>query len=80
MKQLQAGIATLELPQGQIQVINKKLDEILAQSQTLSKFDWQSLFLGAIMSLMIALAVTTDVQHQFWQLVKQVFNGVLLLN
>jgi hypothetical protein len=79
MKQLQVGIATLELPQAQIKLINKKLDDILSQGKTLSKFDWQSLFLGAIMSLMIALSVTSEVQHQFWQMVKQVFNGVLLL-
>ena len=79
IKLLQTGVSGLALESEQIDAINGKLDRLLEQGKTMSKSDWQASFIGNLWTLIVAMSISPEMGHQIWLLVKQFFNGILLL-
>ncbi|HSY77944.1 MAG TPA: hypothetical protein VK890_13845 [Bacteroidia bacterium] len=65
------------LPQ-QINSINSKLDHLTEMAKELNKFDWKSLFIGAIVTIIIQLEVTPEHAKLLWDLIKRSFDNYLL--
>lgn len=80
MRQLQTRVTTLALPIGQIEIINAKLDSILEQARISNKFDWQSLFIGTIITITISLTLSPDIGKELFLWIKQIFSNILLLS
>lgn len=76
--QLKDGIARLELLPEQIALLNDKLDLVLDMTTQLGRFDWKSLFIGTIVSIIIQLGVTQDNAKAIWALIKQVFHNYFI--
>lgn len=80
IKELQTNISnSIALPQDQISVVNQKLDSILEHAISLGKFDWQNLFIGTIVAIIIQLSVTKENANLLWELIKKIFNDTLML-
>lgn len=61
------------LAQQQIE-IRSELDRLILLATDLGKFDWFSLFIGTIISIIIQLNVTKDNAELLWSLIKYTFN------
>ena len=59
-------------------VIVEKLDHLTDLAKDLNKFDWKSLFIGTIASIIIQLSVSKENALQIWSLIKKVFNNFFL--
>ena len=75
---LKQGISKSDLLEEQIKVINDKLDHLTEMAKEMSKFDWKSLFIGTIVSIVIQLAVNQENAKNLWILIKQIFNTYML--
>jgi hypothetical protein len=75
---LKDGIRRIGLSDSQVQTINEKLDHLTSLATEMNKFDWKSLFIGTIVSMIIQLSVTPDNASSLWKLIKQVFNNYFL--
>lgn len=75
---LKQGLTTIGLLDGQVNIINEKLDHLTELAKEMNKFDWKSLFIGTIISIVIQLGVTQNNARLLWDLIKQVFNNYLL--
>ena len=75
---LKQNIIALNLNPSQLNSINLKLDYLLSEAKQMNKFDWKSLFIGSIVSLIIALSITHEQGIALWGIIKQVFNNFLL--
>lgn len=73
--QLKEGISRLELLPQQTALLNDKLDMVLDMTTQLGRFDWKSLFVGTIVSIIIQLSVTQDNAKAIWDLIKRVFHN-----
>jgi hypothetical protein len=71
--------AQIGLSEDQMTVLNGKLDHLIEQAKEMNKFDWKSLFVGTIMSLVIQLTVPANTAKTLWSLVSQVFNNYYFL-
>lgn len=75
---LKQGTAAIALLPEQLATINNKLDHLTELAKEMNKFDWKSLFLGSIMSIIIQLGVTKENANELWALIKRVFNNYIL--
>ncbi len=75
---LKDGIINIGLLPTQINAINLKLDNLTELAKDMNKFDWKSLFIGTIISIIIQLYISPDNAKMLWTLIKQVFNNYLL--
>ncbi len=75
---LKQGITSIKLLPDQMSAINNKLDHLVDLAKAMSKFDWKSLFIGTIASIVIQLSVTPSNAQSLWTLIKQIFNNLLL--
>jgi hypothetical protein len=75
---LKQNISTVGLAINQAQAINAKLDHLTELAKDMNKFDWKSLFIGTIMSIIIQLSVTPDNAKTLWTLIRQAFNNYFL--
>ena len=78
MPLLKARIKEIPLTEAQEKAINGRLEELLELSKTSTKTNWEALFIGSIMSLMLTLAITPDNVRLIWEAVKIVFSNFLL--
>ena len=76
--QLKEGISKLELLPEQVALLNDKLDLVLDMTTQLGRFDWKSLFIGTIVSIIIQLGVTQDNAKAIWALIKRVFHNYFI--
>lgn len=76
--QLKEGVSKLELLPEQISILNDKLDMVLDMTSQLGRFDWKSLFVGTIVSIIIQLGVTQDNAQAIWALIRQVFHNYFI--
>lgn len=76
--QLKKGVSSMKLLPDQILIINDKLDQILNMATELGRFDWQSIFVGTIISIIIQLEVNKENVHELWRLIKSLFNSYLI--
>jgi hypothetical protein len=72
------SLSTLQMMPAQIAAINAKLDHLTEMAVQMNKFDWKSLFVGSIMSVVIQLEVTKENANALWSLIKQVFSNYFL--
>jgi hypothetical protein len=61
---------------GEIQIINKKLDYLITKIDTMNKFDWKSLLVSIIGGIAINMSVDKDSGLAFWELFKQMFTRI----
>tara|TARA_R110000744_G_scaffold74008_1_gene148010 strand:+ start:256 stop:921 length:666 start_codon:yes stop_codon:yes gene_type:complete len=78
MTTLKEGISKYDLMPNQILLLNEKIDFLVDSAREMNKFDWKSLFIGTIISIIIQLNITPDNAKLLWNLIKQVFNNYLL--
>lgn len=76
--ELKEKIKALELPEESIKIIERKLDDLHAKVDDLKKFDWKSLFVGSIASLIMTLAIPPEVSGLLWEYIKTAFSGFRL--
>ena len=79
MIQLKSAVSKLPVFKEQAATINAKLDHILSHAKDLSKYDWQSMFIGGVWTLLVVMVLPQDINNEIWRLIKQFFNGLILL-
>jgi hypothetical protein len=52
------------------------LDALSAKIDELNKFDWKSMFIGTIASLIMTLVVPPEVSGMLWEYIKMSFNNL----
>ena len=75
---IKSGFQKIGLPSEQLLVFNDKLDYLISQAKEMNKFDWKSLFIGTIISIIIQLAVSPENAKEIWEIVKKTFSNYLL--
>ncbi|KEQ31209.1 hypothetical protein N180_02880 [Pedobacter antarcticus 4BY] len=78
ISQIKSSIAAISLTSEQNFAIESKLDHLLALANDMNKFDWQGLFIGTIISIIIQLGVTQEHAQELLAIIKQVFSGYFL--
>jgi len=58
--------------------ISEKLDHLIVVAEKLSKFDWTNLFIGTIMNIVVALALSPENTQALWNLIRSTFKGYFL--
>lgn len=77
-KLIKTKILNIGLTEPQNEIIISKLDFLLEQSKTMNKFDWKSLFIGTIITIIIQLSLSQEQGTAIWNLIKEVFKNYLL--
>ncbi len=80
MNSLKASFATIGLLPEQINTINAKLDHLTELGLSMNKFDWKSLFVGTIINLITALALTSEEITAIRESIAQAFKNIFFLN
>lgn len=75
---LQDRFKKFDLLPEQLNIMNQKLDSLSELAKDMNRFDWRSLFLGTIMSIIIQLNVTQENANLIWNAIKDVFSQYLL--
>lgn len=78
LKGLQEKISHLELPEKNLDIINGKLDNLDTKLDSMSKFDWKSLFIGTIFSLLTTLAIPQEASGLIWSYISESFKNFRL--
>jgi hypothetical protein len=78
MNEIKESLITISLTAEQNEAIEAKLDHLLILANELNKFDWQGLFIGTIMSIIIQLNVTPENAHALTTMMHQIFNRLFL--
>ncbi|MDQ3021320.1 MAG: hypothetical protein M3R36_12235 [Bacteroidota bacterium] len=78
METLKKKISELSLNPKQSEIINSKLDYLTMIALTLNKFDWKSLFIGTIISIIIQSSISPENSKALWLLIKGIFNNYFL--
>lgn len=74
--ELKDKIKTIELPQATLDVLLNKLDDLNSKVDKLNKFDWKSLFIGSIASLIMTLVIPPEASGLIWEYIKVAFSGL----
>jgi hypothetical protein len=65
--------------QEQLEIIDERLDYLSEAVDRLNRFDWKSLGLGTVLSIVVALSLDTSKGKLLFDLFKQAFSGMLHL-
>lgn len=76
IKELKVKIKLLNLAPEKLQVIESKLDSLSQKVDELNKFDWKSLFIGTIASLIMTFVIPQEASGIFWEYLKSSFNNM----
>lgn len=76
--ELKANINQLQINTETLNEVNFKLDQLAAKVDDLNKFDWKSLFIGTIISLIMTFSVPPEAQGLIWGYIKSAFSGLKL--
>lgn len=76
LKELKVKIKLLNLPPEKLDIINSKLDSLTLKVDELNKFDWKSMFLGTIASLIMTFIVPQEASGMLWEYIKSSFNNL----
>lgn len=76
IKELKVKIKLLNLAPEKLQLIENKLDSLSHKVDELNKFDWKSLFIGTIASLIMTLVIPQEASGMFWEYIKSSFNNM----
>ena len=75
---LKSRLSSIPLILNQQNEIILRLDHLSETAKELGKFDWISLFVGTIISVVIQLNVTRENANAIWDLIRRVFNNYFL--
>jgi hypothetical protein len=75
---IKQGLGSIGLQEEEIKIINQKLDHLTEMAKVLNKFDWKSLFVGSIASIVIQLSITPEHIKAIWDLMKISFSNFIL--
>lgn len=76
IKELKVKIKLLNLTPEKLEIINVKLDSLNSKVDELNKFDWKSMFLGTIASLIMTFIVPQEASGMLWEYIKSSFNNL----
>lgn len=76
IEDLKVKIKLLNLSPEKLEIIENKLDSLSAKVDELNKFDWKSLFIGTIASLIMTFVVPQEASGMFWEYVKSSFHNL----
>ena len=76
IKELKVKIKLLNLAPEKLLVIENKLDSLSMKVDDLNKFDWKSLFIGTIASLIMTFVIPQEASGIFWEYIKSSFNNL----
>ena len=74
--ELKVKIKLLDLPENSLKIIENKLDSLSLKVDELNKFDWKSLFIGTIASLIMSFIIPQEASGLFWEYIKSSFNNL----
>jgi hypothetical protein len=75
---LKSEIIKIELTESQINTINSKLDHLTTLAKVMNRFDWKSLFIGTIISIIIQLEVNPNNAKLLWSYIRSIFSNYFL--
>ncbi|HEY1062909.1 MAG TPA: hypothetical protein VGE44_14530 [Daejeonella sp.] len=75
---IKSSLTQIPLLKEQNEAIINQLDNLLELTNKLNKFDWQNLFIGTIISIIIQLNVTPENASLLYELIKTTFKGLFL--
>ncbi|MDA3880565.1 MAG: hypothetical protein PF436_09270 [Prolixibacteraceae bacterium] len=75
---LTGQISNSNIPLNQINILNAKIDHLTDLARDMDKFDWKSLFIGSIVSIVIQLGLTQENAQLIWHFIKITFNNYFL--
>ena len=75
---IKSSLEHIPLLQEQNSAIKNQLDHLLELTTELNKFDWQNLFIGTTISIIIQLGVTKENAALLYELIKRTFQGLFL--
>lgn len=78
MLSLKLRLANISLDKNQLAVLEEKIDYLIEEAKHQKKFDWKSLFIGTIVSIIIQLSISQEQGKQIWDLIKEIFNNYFL--
>ncbi|MCL5245332.1 hypothetical protein M4I21_05900 [Cellulophaga sp. 20_2_10] len=78
LKYIKKKVKTLDVSSDTLKIIEHKLDELDTKVDDLKKFDWKSLFIGTIASLIMSLGITPESAGMLWEMIKSSFSGLKL--
>lgn len=76
IKDLKVKIKLLNLTPEKLEVIEGKLDSLSIKVDELNKFDWKSMFIGTIASLIMTFVVPQEASGMLWEYIKSSFNNL----
>ena len=76
IQELKSKIELLNLPEDRLKIIESKLDTLSVKVDELNKFDWKSLFIGTIASLIMSFVIPQEASGLFWEYIKSSFNNL----
>lgn len=79
IEELKDKIAKLDLLESQLEIINKKLDDLLIKAKSMNKIDWKNLLVGSVLSLIFQLSIDTNTGREIFGLAKNLFQNTLQL-
>jgi hypothetical protein len=77
---LQHRLNEVELLPDQLTFMTVKIDHLTELAVQMNKFDWNGLFIGTMISIIIQLGVNQQNAAHIWQLIKQIFANYFLSN
>ena len=78
LKYIKKKVTTLDVSADTLKIIEHKLDELDTKVDDLKKFDWKSLFIGTVASLIMTLGIPPESAGMLWEMIKSSFNGLKL--
>lgn len=76
IEDLKVKIKLLNLTPEKLKIIENKLDSLSIKIDELNKFDWKSMFIGTIASLIMTFVVSQEASGMFWEYVKSSFHNL----
>jgi hypothetical protein len=76
IKDLKVKIKLLNLEPEKLVIIESKLDSLSLKVNELNKFDWKSMFIGTIASLIMTFIVPPESSGMLWEYIKSSFNNL----
>lgn len=71
-------IKNLELSHETIKLLNTKFDSLYFKACKLSKTDWKELFIGAIIGVILNLAIPPKTSEAIWEIIRNSFQQFIL--
>lgn len=78
MNILKEGIQKLGLSKEKLSLLEAKLEQVLEQGKKMRKVNWRDLLIGTLMAYVVDHALSVEISHQLWDLVRHSFTVFFL--